>query len=265
MSRRLQLSDYEYISKRRLEQLEAQLAHRGVFGIAELDGVSVSAQGVGANVRRRKATSQFESELRSLRIIRRRLKRREMIGPIEGDSPFVEHELYMGFSLWSFDMPEEGERAKRTAALWYGYDDDEVEDEEEEGYSVFLIGNPDWLLGVPEGVIKGISVGSASADPSRGRAISEIHGYVQTISGRAAVEKGLGSAPLSDLEDPDLAEAVTGAMHGPARLMENARNSGRLPETNFSMRRFLAVPVIFAEGTLIAVPVYVATLTSRRR
>lgn len=119
---------YDYISTRRLEELEARITPSWfVRVIRQIGGISISVLsiiGVGWNRRESVPETELRRQLSILSKVELDLRGHSEIGPIESEALYVEQELMLGYSLWSFrersEADSEGADTERTAALWYG-------------------------------------------------------------------------------------------------------------------------------------------------
>jgi hypothetical protein len=114
---------YEYISKRRLDELEARITPSRLGRIIRQTGsLSISVPGMPGLGwgRRDPVETEFRRQLGILSSVEQDLRRHNEIGPIQSEAPYIEQELLMGYSLWSFK--DSSDDTWRTAASWYGED-----------------------------------------------------------------------------------------------------------------------------------------------
>jgi hypothetical protein len=244
---------YDYISTRRVEELEARIVPSWfVRTIRQIGNFSISVLGIiGLGWGRREPPeTELRRQLSILSKVELDLRGHSEIGPIEGEAPYVEQELMLGYSLWSFEDRSTG--TVRTAALWYG------QVREPPRYHVILIGNPQYLRGLPGPAIRGIPLGTTTADPALGIAFT----YVEQLATRASAEDSVAEVPSPDLEDPHFADVYENLVSRIGQKMNTAVDDGRLPKTTFAMRHFLARRVSFSRAgeAFFGIPVYVATV-----
>jgi hypothetical protein len=248
---------YDYISTRRLEDLEARITPSWfVRTIRQIGSISISVLsifGVGWSRREPVPETELRRQLSILSKVELDLRGHDEIGPIESEAPYVEQELMLGYSLWSFE--DHSANTMRTAALWYG----EVWEERSQ---VILIGNPQYLRGLPGPAISGIPFGTSSADPARETAFKTVFNYVEQLATRASVEDSVAEISPPDLEDPRFAVDYESLVARIGQKIDRAVEYGSLPETAFATRHFLARRVSFsrAGNTFFGIPVYVATV-----
>jgi hypothetical protein len=219
----------------------------------------LSIIGVGWNRRESVPETELRRQLSILSKVELDLRGHGEIGPIESEAPYVEQELMLGYSLWSFrersEADSEGADTERTAALWYGQVMGEAG---EPGYQVILIGNPQYLRGLPDEAIHGIPIGSSANDPVRGKAIE----YIKQLAARASVEDSAAEVSTPELEDRSFAFTYSNLVTEIGSKINKAVDDGRLPEASFATRHFLARRVSFSRAgeTFFGIPVYVATV-----
>jgi hypothetical protein len=252
---------YEYLSTRRLEELEARVVPSWFARVARgVGSLSVSVLGVGVGVGQRdRQASEFARQLRTLDTVTRDLRGHDEVGPIGSGRPYVEHEMLMVYSLWTFEDGDD--RTRRTAAFWYGLDLDDSP-----ARQVVLIGNPRYLRGVPDASFQGIPIGSASADPAWNRAYDAVRRHLAHSAIVAAGDQDVAGVPDLDLDDELLERHFSNLLFGIGSRLTNAVEDGRIPDAAYAPRRFLARRVTASRGgeNLVGTPVYVATVDETR-
>jgi len=118
------------------------------------------------------------------------------------------------------------------------------------------------LRGVPEAVIKGIPLGTSSADPAKNQAFNTVRRHIEQLIMHASDEPGIAEVEPVDLEDPNLAHDYNWLAYKMGTSMRTRVRDGRFPETIFTRRRFLAHRESFSRAGLVffGTPVYVATV-----
>jgi hypothetical protein len=240
--------NYEYISERRLEELEATSSSR-LGGLRRIQGFSFSALGFGVGGSRGASEmNKFERQLRALLRVERDLEKRGDVGAIESEARYVRHTMPMAYSQWNF--PDAANEMSRTAAIWYGQDAE---------HQVMLRGNPAYLRGFPDAAFGSrIPLGTAQADPSWGAAVKAARLHLLQLATRASSDETEVEVTPIDLENPDLARHVSNLACGLDDRMSRGVEEGVLPETIWATRRFLAQRVSSLRDTFLGAPVYVA-------